>query len=251
MTLRRDHALSCTTLLIIACGLAGCGKAATRPAAAPESAAASDAATAPLTLRRSADDIILAAKLPPETAPRASFEIHRLDAHAVCSAAQARLSASVNVNVNASARADAGAGPSALTVSSLVIGGLGLAGGITTTVLAAGLEAPPMPAPGTPSLPDAEPPDIEGKTGVVVAGVLTGVVVVGAVVGTLLLAGGDDDEDEQRKRKLDLDLGGPGARGLRDALRDFELACPDEPAEDALAGCIERARALRRTCAAR
>ncbi|WP_437730154.1 transcriptional regulator [Sorangium sp. So ce1335] len=247
MTLRRDHALSCTTLLIIACGLAGCGKASTRPAAAPEPAAAPDAAAASLTIRRSADDIILAARLPADTAPRASFEIHRLDAHAACSAAQARLSASVNVN----ARADAGGGPSALTVSSLVIGGLGLAGGITTTVLAAGLEAPPMPAPGTPSLPDAEPPDIEGKTGVIVAGVLTGVVVVGAVVGTLLLVGGDDDEDEQRKRKLDLDLGGPGARGLRDALRDFELACPDEPAEDALAGCIEKARALRRTCAAR
>ncbi|WP_433926532.1 transcriptional regulator [Sorangium cellulosum] len=249
MTLRRDHALSCTTLLIIACGLAGCGKASTRPAAAPESVATSDAAAAPLTIRRSADDIILAAKLPPETAPRASLEIHRLDAYAVCNAAQVRLSASVNVN--ASARADAGAGPSALTVSSLVIGGLGLAGGIATTVLAAGLEAPPLPAPGAPSLPDAEPPDIEGKTGVIVVGVLTGVVVVGAVVGTLLLAGGDDDEDEQRKRKLDLNLGGPGARGLRDALRDFELACPDEPAEDALAGCIEKARALRRTCAAR
>ncbi|WP_437774552.1 transcriptional regulator [Sorangium sp. So ce1097] len=247
MTLRRDHAFSCTTLLIIACGLAGCGKASTRPAAAPDAAAAPGAAAAPLTLRRSADDIILAAKLPPETAPRASFEIHRLDAHAVCNAAQARLSASVNVN----ARADVGAGPSALTVSSLVIGGLGLAGGITTAVLAAGLEAPPLPAPGTPSLPDAEPPGIDGKTGVVVAGVLTGVVVVGAVVGTLLLAGGDDDDDEQRKRKLALDLGGPGARGLGDALRDFELACPDEPAEEALAGCIEKARALRRTCAAR
>ncbi|XXX72545.1 transcriptional regulator [Sorangium sp. So ce134] len=230
----------------MACGLAGCGKASTRPAAAPHTADAdADAdAAAPLTLRRSADDIILAAKLPPETAPRASLEIHRLDAYAVCNAAQARLS--VNVNVNASAGGSAG--PSALTVSSLVIGGLGLAGGITTTVLAAGLEAPASPA-GTPSLPDAEPPDVEGKTGVIVAGVLTGVVVVGAVVGTLLLVGGDDDDDD-RKGKLDLGAGGPGLRGLRDAIRDFEVACPDEPAEDALAACIDKARALRKTCAA-
>ncbi|WP_437605211.1 transcriptional regulator [Sorangium sp. So ce834] len=244
MTLRRDHALSCTTFLLIACGLAGCGKASTPPAAAPD-AAASDATAAPLTLRRSADDIILAAKLPPETAPRASLEIHRLDAYAVCNAAQARLSASVNVDVDASA----GAGPSALTVSSLVIGGLGLAGGITTTVLAAGLEAPKIPA-GTPSLPDAEPPNVEGKTGVIVAGVLTGVVVVGAVVGTLLLVGGDDDDDGH-KGKLDLGAGGPRLRGLRDAIRDFEASCPDEPAEDALTACIDKARALRRTCAAR
>ncbi|WP_438022167.1 transcriptional regulator [Sorangium sp. So ce233] len=240
MTLRRDHALSCTTLLIIACGLAGCGKASTRPAAAPEAAAAPE----PITLRRSADDIILAAKLPPETAPRASLEIHRLDAYAVCNAAQVRLSASVS----ASARADVGTGPSALTLSSLVIGGLGLAGGVATTVLAAGLEAPPIPPPGSPSLPDAEPPDVEGKTGVIVVGVLTGVVVVGAVVGTLLLAGGDDDEDD--KRKLDLGVGSPGVRGLRDAIRAFEVACPDEPAEDALAACIDKARALRKTCAA-
>ncbi|WP_437806491.1 transcriptional regulator [Sorangium sp. So ce1078] len=240
MTLRRDHVLSCTTLLLIACGLAGCGKASTRPAARPDAAAA----TEPLTLRRSADDIILAAKLPPETAPRASLEIHRLDAYAVCNAAQARLSASVSVN------ASADAGPSALTVSSLVIGGLGLAGGVVTTALAAGLEAPPLPAPGTPSVPDAEPPDVEGKTGVIVAGVLTGVVVVGAVVGTLLLVGGDDDDDE-RKGKLDLGAGGPGMRGLRDAIRDFEASCPDEPAEDALAACIDKARALRKACAAR
>jgi hypothetical protein len=232
MTRRRDHALSCTTLLLIACGLAGCGKASTRPAAAPEP-------LAPLTLRRSADDIILAAKLPPETAPRASLEIHRLDAYAACNAAQVRLSASV------SARADAG--PSALTLSSLVIGGLGLAGGIATTALAAGLEAKPIPA-GTPSLPDAEPPDVDGKTGVIVAGVVTGVVVVGAVVGTLLLVGGGDD-DEDRKHKLDLGAGGAG--GLRDAIRAFEAACPDEPPEDALAACIDRARALRTTCAAR
>ncbi|WP_437573515.1 transcriptional regulator [Sorangium sp. So ce887] len=239
MTLRRDHVLSCTTLLLIACGLAGCGKASTRPAAAPEAAAAAE----PLTLRRSADDILLAAKLPPETAPRASLEIHRLDAYAVCNAAQVRLSASVNVN------ASAGAGPSALTLSSLVIGGLGLTGGIVTTALAAGLEAPPIPA-GTPSLPDAEPPDIEGKTGVLVAGVVTGVVVVGAVVGTLLLVGGDDDDDG-RKGKLDLGAGGPGMRGLRDAIRDFEASCPDEPAEDALTLCIDKARALRKTCAAR
>ncbi|WP_438003486.1 transcriptional regulator [Sorangium sp. So ce321] len=240
MTLRRDHVLSCTTLLIIACGLAGCGKASTpRSAAAPDAAAAPE----PFTLRRSADDIILAAKLPPETAPRASLEIHRLDAHAVCNAAQARLSASVNVN------ASADAGPSALTLSSLVIGGLGLAGGVATTVLAAGLEAPQVPA-GTPSLPDAEPPDVEGKTGVIVVGVVTGVVVVGAVVGTLLLVGGDDDDDDQRKHKLGLDAGGPGMRGLRDAIRGFEAACPDEPAEDALAACIDRARALRKTCAA-
>ncbi|WP_437923463.1 transcriptional regulator [Sorangium sp. So ce291] len=196
----------------------------------------------PITLRRSADDIILAAKLPPETAPRASLEIHRLDAYAVCNAAQARLSASVNV------KASADAGPSALTLSSLVIGGLGLAGGVATTVLAAGLEAPSIPA-GTPSLPDAEPPDVEGKTGVIVVGVVTGVVVVGAVVGTLLLVGGDDDDD-QRKHKLGLDAGGRGALGLRDAIRAFEAACPDEPAEDALAACIDRARALRKTCAA-
>lgn len=229
MTRRRDHALSCSTLLLIACGLAGCGKASTPPAAAPE----------PLTLRRSADDIILAAKLPPETAPRASLEIHRLDAYAACNAAQVRLSAGV------SARADAG--PSALTLSSLVIGGLGLAGGIATTALAAGLEAKPIPA-GTPSLPDAEPPDVDGKTGVIVAGVVTGVVVVGAVVGTLLLVGGDDD-DEDRKHKLDLGVGGAG--GLRDAIRAFEAACPDEPPEDALAACIDRARALRKACAAR
>ncbi|WP_437685275.1 transcriptional regulator [Sorangium sp. So ce176] len=240
MTLRRDHVLSCTSLLLIACGLAGCGKASTRPAAAPEA----EAAPEPIALRRSADDIILAAKLPPETAPRASLEIHRLDAYAVCNAAQARLSASVS----ASARADVGAGPSALTLSSLVIGGLGLAGGVATTVLAAGLEAPPIPSPGSPSLPDAEPPDVEGKTGVIVVGVLTGVVVVGAVVGTLLLAGGDDDEDDERK--LNLGVGGPGVRGLRDALRAFEVACPDEPAEDALAACIDKARALRKTCAA-
>ncbi|WP_437566246.1 transcriptional regulator [Sorangium sp. So ce542] len=245
MPLRRDHVLSYTTLLLIACGLAGCGKASTRPAASPDAAAAPDAGPATLTLRRSADDIILAAKLPPETAPRASLEIHRLDAYAVCNAAEARLSASVNVDVNASA----GAGPSALTVSSLVIGGLGLAGGITTTVLAAGLEAPQIPA-GSPSLPDAEPPDVEGKTGVIVAGVLTGVVVVGAVVGTLLLVGGDDDDDDGRKGKLDLGAGGPRLRGLRDAIRDFEASCPDEPAEDALTACIDKARALRRICAA-
>ncbi|WP_437274672.1 transcriptional regulator [Sorangium sp. So ce375] len=229
MTQTRDHALSCTTLLLIACGLAGCGKASTPPAAAPE----------PLTFRRSADDIILAAKLPPETAPRASLEIHRLDAYAACNAAQVRIEASV------SARADAG--PSALTVSSLVIGGLGLAGGIATTALAAGLEAKPIPA-GTPSLPDAEPPDVDGKTGVIVAGVVTGVVVVGAVVGTLLLVGGDDDDDA-RKHKLDLGVG--GAAGLRDAIRAFEAACPDEPPEDALAACIDKARALRTTCAGR
>lgn len=237
MTQRRDRVRSCTALLFLACGLAGCGKASTRPAAAPEAAAAAE----PLTLRRSADDIILAAKLPPETAPRASLEIHRLDAYAVCNAAQARLSASVS--------ASADAGPSALTLSSLVIGGLGLTGGVVTTALAAGLEAKPIPA-GTPSLPDAEPPDVDGKTGVIVAGVVTGVVVVGAVVGTLLLVGGDDDDDDGRKGKLDLGAGGPGMRGLRDAIRGFEAACPDEPAEDALTACIDKARALRRTCAA-
>ncbi|AUX48395.1 hypothetical protein SOCE26_099290 [Sorangium cellulosum] len=229
MIQRRDRVLSSTLVLLLACGLAGCGKASTRPAAAPE----------PFTTRRSADDVLLAAKLSPDTAPRVALEIHRLDAYAACNAAQVRLSVGVN------ARADAG--PSALTVGSLVIGGLGLAGGIATTALSAGLEAKPIPA-GSPSLPDAEPPDVDGKTGVIVVGVVTSVVVAGAVAGVLLLAGGDDDDDD-RKRKLDLGAAGSAPRGLLGAVRAFEAECPDEPAEGALAACIDKARALRATCA--
>jgi hypothetical protein len=233
MTQQRDHVLFCTLLLLLACGLAGCGgRSTTPPPAAPEPS---------FTPRRSADDIIAAANLPPDTAPRVSFEIHRLDAVAACNAAQARLAVSVD------ARADAS--PSALTVSSLVIGGLGLTGGIVTTVLSAGLEAKPISA-DAPTLPDAEPPDVEGKTGVIAAGIITSVVVVGAVAGTLLLLGGDDDDD-RRARGVDLGSAGLGARGIRDAVRAFEIACPDEPAEGALAACIDKARALRRTCAAR
>lgn len=238
MTQKRDHAFSSTLLLIIACGLAACGgRSTTPPPAAPEPS------FTPMP-RRSADEIIAAANLPPDTAPRVSFEIHRLDAVAACNAAQARLS------VNVSARADAS--PSALTLSSLVIGGLGLTGGIVTTALSAGLEAKPISM-DAPTLPDAEPPDVdvEGKTGVIVAGIVTSVVVVGAVVGTLLLVGGDDDDDDRRARGVELGAGGLGVRGIRDAVRAFEIECPDEPAESALAACIDKARALRRTCAAR
>jgi hypothetical protein len=227
MTPRRQRLLSYSSLLFAACGLVDCG-----------GSLSSTVGPDPLMPRRSADDVLLAARLSSENAPRASLEIHRLDAYAVCNAARVRLSGKV--------RGDAA--PSALPLASLVIGGLGLTGGVVTTALAAGLEAPSVSA-STPSTPDAEPPEVEGKTGVIVAGVVTSVVVVGAVVGTLLLLGGDDDDDAH-KRKADLSNHALTPKALSDVVRAFEAECPDEPAEPALAACIDRARVLRKTCAA-
>jgi hypothetical protein len=221
--------------------------------------------------RRSADQIIASARLPPESAPRVSFEIQRLDAYAACNGLRARLEADIRVKagVNAdgsiSGAAASVSGPSALTLGSIVIGGAGLAGGIITTVLAAGLEAPPLPDPNAPSAPNVDAPEVEGKTGVIVAGVLTGVVVVGAVVATLLLApGGDDDDDDGKKRKLP-DMGGgigiggggvgggqiPPINGSADIIariRGFEAECPVDPPDAQLTVCNDKARALRLAC---
>ena len=169
-------------LLLAAPALAACGKTVPPPAEPPIA-------------RRSADEIILAARLSPDVAPKAAFEIHRLDAFAACSAAQARFEGQARFKAQSSGGASGG------ILGGIVIGGLGLVGGVVTTALAAGLEAPAVQAP-TPEVPNPEPPDVDGKTGVIVAGVLTGVVVVGAAVITVvLLAGGDDDDDEEKKRR--------------------------------------------------
>lgn len=186
------------TLLLAAPAISGCGKNVPPPAEPPVA-------------RRSADEIILAAKLSPEAAPRAAFEIHRLDAYAACSAAQ------VKIEGRARVKAASASGPSVgLIGGAIVIGGLGLIGGITTTALAAGLEAPPFPS--TPPPPNAELPDIEGKTPVIVVGVVTAVVVVGATILTLVLAtGGDDDDDDDKKKKPLVGapaLGAPGSAGV-------------------------------------
>jgi hypothetical protein len=169
-------------LLLAAPAIAACGKTVPPPAEPPIA-------------RRSADEIILAARLSPDVAPKAAFEIHRLDAFAACSAAQARFEGQARFKAQSSGGASGG------ILGGIVIGGLGLVGGVVTTALAAGLEAPAAQVP-TPEVPNPEPPDVDGKTGVIVAGVLTGVVVVGAAVITVvLLAGGDDDDDEEKKRR--------------------------------------------------
>jgi hypothetical protein len=170
-------------LLLAAPAIAACGKTVPPPAEPPIA-------------RRSADEIILAARLSPDVAPKAAFEIHRLDAFAACSAAQARFEGQARFKAQSSGGASGG------ILAGIVIGGLGLVGGVVTTALAAGLEAPAVVVT-DPNLPPPEPPDVEGKTGVIVAGVLTGVVVVGAAVITVvLLAGGDDDDDEKKRRNL-------------------------------------------------
>lgn len=162
--------------------LVACGKTVPPPAEPPIA-------------RRSADEIILAARLSPEVAAKAAFEIHRLDAFAACSAAQARFEGQARFKAQSAGGATGG------IIGGVVIGGLGLVGGVVTTALAAGLEAPSVD-PGSVQV-GAEAPDIEGKTGVIVAGVLTGVAVVGAAVITVvLLAGGDDDDDEKKRKAL-------------------------------------------------
>jgi hypothetical protein len=158
----------------------------------------------PPVARRSADEIIAVARLSPEAAPRVAFEIHRLDAFAACSAAQARLEGRARV------RASSGGGASAGLIGGIVIGGLGLVGGIVTTALAASIKAPPLPK--APPPPGAELPGVEGKTGVIVAGVLTGVAVVGAAVITVLISGRGDDDDE-KKQSGSLVPGGVGPVG--------------------------------------
>lgn len=160
--------------------LVACGKTVPPPAEPPIA-------------RRSADEIILAARLSPEVAAKAAFEIHRLDAFAACSAAQARFEGQARFKAQSAGGATGG------IIGGVVIGGLGLVGGVVTTALAAGLEAPSVD-PGSVQV-GAEAPDIEGKTGVIVAGVLTGVAVVGAAVITVVLLAGGDDEDDEKKRK--------------------------------------------------
>lgn len=278
--------------------LPGCGKTVPPPAEPPIA-------------RRSADEIIAAARLSPEAAPRAAFEIHRIDAYAACSAAQVRLEG------RARFRAETKGGGGSAILGGVVIGGLGLVGGVITTALAAGIQAPPFPS--TPPPPNAELPDVEGKTGVIVAGVLTGVAVVGAaVIVVLLAAGGDDDDDDDKKQPASLpilpsgggQLGGQtgavgGAVGgtvgsllrpvgsvvgqagsavgqtgvgvsvqaggvlppvqasvglnvqpattreeIAARIGAFQVECPDDPAEGALAACIDKARILRLSCSA-
>ncbi|HEU6442805.1 MAG TPA: hypothetical protein VFF38_10610, partial [Microvirga sp.] len=130
-------------LLLAAPAIAACGKSVQPPAQAPLA-------------RRSADEIILAARLSPDVAPKAAFEIHRLDAFAACSAVQTRFEGEARVKAESSGGAGSG------ILAGVIIGGLGLVGGVVTTALAAGIEAPPVPS--TPQPPDVEPPDVEGKT---------------------------------------------------------------------------------------
>jgi len=286
-----SHLLTCSTLFLAMQCLPGCGKTVPPPAEPPIA-------------RRSADEIIAAARLSPEAAPRAAFEIHRIDAYAACSAAQVRLEG------RARFRAETKGGGGSAILGGVVIGGLGLVGGVITTALAAGIQAPPFPS--TPPPPNAELPDVEGKTGVIVAGVLTGVAVVGAaVIVVLLAAGGDDDDDDDKKQPASLpilpsgggQLGGAVGGTVGSLLRPvgsvvgqagsavgqtgvgvsvqaggalppvqagvglnvqpvttreeiaarigaFQLECPDDPAEGALAACIDKARILRLSCSA-
>src|SRR5688572_27903079 len=147
--------------------IAACGKTVPPPADPPVS-------------RRSADEIMVAARLTPEAAPRVVLDIQRLDAFAACSASLARFEGLGRVKA-----ADAGASLATKgIVGGVLIGGLGLVGGIVTTALAAGIEAPPL-ASYSPDV-NAELPSVDGKTGVIVAGVLTGVAVVAAAVITVV-----------------------------------------------------------------
>lgn len=256
---------------LLAPAIAGCGKTVPPPVDPPLA-------------RRSADEIIATAKLSPEVAPRVAFEIHRLDAYAACSAAQARFEGRARVRASSSA--------SAGLLGGIVVGGLGLVGGVVTTVLAAGLEAPPVPS--TPQPPDVDPPSVEGKTGVVVAGVVTGLAVVGAAVITVLLAtgGSDDDKDEKHAPpsapgpigaavgqvggvlgQVGGALGPVGAgvsvqaggvqvgagasvepvstpTNLSARISAFQSECPDDPPESALQACTDKARILRLACSA-
>ena len=119
----RSRRLGISLLLLAAPAVAACGKTVPPPAEPPIA-------------RRSADEIILAARLSPDVAPKAAFEIHRLDAFAACSAAQARFEGEARF------KAQSAGGVSGGILGGIVIGGLGLVGGVVTTALA-GQDAKP------------------------------------------------------------------------------------------------------------